>query len=275
MNTPNPLIPQGTLNPASRGASNLRIAVVTIAAIHVVFFGGLLLQGCKRDPKTDINAGTSSGATNADAGTLVAANPSSSYGPIDATNSLYYNSASNLPSDAGSVRNDNSTAGTRAQDASAGARNSTFADPAQGTPGSGGLTAQLPLSGETKEYTVVKNDSFYKIASQNGISVSSLTKANPSVDPSRLKVGAKLKIPAPEPKSAKSAAPDDANVYTVKSGDTLTKIASRTGVSISDLRSANGLKTSRLNVGQKLKIPAKGEKAAAGSPSGGIRPIAQ
>ena len=57
MSTPNPLIPQGTLQAkASRGASNIRIAVATIIAIHVVFFGGLLLQGCKRDNKGGLAA---------------------------------------------------------------------------------------------------------------------------------------------------------------------------------------------------------------------------
>src|SRR5687768_5863328 len=53
MSTPNPLIPQGTFqSQAAKGASNVRLAVATIVAIHIVFFGGLLLQGCKRDPKT-------------------------------------------------------------------------------------------------------------------------------------------------------------------------------------------------------------------------------
>ena len=46
MNTPNPLIPQGSLQQQSKGKSNLRIAVLTIVAIHVVVLGGLLMQGC-------------------------------------------------------------------------------------------------------------------------------------------------------------------------------------------------------------------------------------
>ena len=54
MSTPNPLIPQGTFQAqAAKGASNVRLAVATIVAIHVVFFGGLLLQGCKRDPEAN------------------------------------------------------------------------------------------------------------------------------------------------------------------------------------------------------------------------------
>jgi LysM repeat protein len=51
--------------------------------------------------------------------------------------------------------------------------------------------------------------------------------------------------------------------YTVKSGDNLTKIATRFGVSLKAVRAANGLKTDSIKVGQKLKIPAKTSGAAA------------
>src|SRR5262245_13118642 len=52
MNTPNPLVPQGSLPYPSRGKSTVRIAVLTIVAIHAVFFAGLLMQGCKREDAT-------------------------------------------------------------------------------------------------------------------------------------------------------------------------------------------------------------------------------
>ena len=65
MSTPNPLIPQGTFQAqASKGASNVRLAVATIVAIHIVFFGGLLLQGCKRDPQTTTATGETNTAVN-------------------------------------------------------------------------------------------------------------------------------------------------------------------------------------------------------------------
>src|SRR5262245_21901733 len=47
MNTPNPLIPQGTFL-EQKGRSHIRIAVFTILAVHVVLLGSLLLAGCKR-----------------------------------------------------------------------------------------------------------------------------------------------------------------------------------------------------------------------------------
>ena len=46
--------------------------------------------------------------------------------------------------------------------------------------------------------------------------------------------------------------------YTVKSGDSLSKIASRyRGVTVNDIKAANGLKSDAIRAGQKLKIPQK------------------
>src|ERR1041384_1053765 len=51
MNNPNPLIPQGSLLEQKAGSRpHLRIAIA-IVAVHLVFLGGLLIQGCgKEDP---------------------------------------------------------------------------------------------------------------------------------------------------------------------------------------------------------------------------------
>ena len=48
-------------------------------------------------------------------------------------------------------------------------------------------------------------------------------------------------------------------VYVVKSGDTLTRIAKTHGTTVQAIRAANGLKTDRIVVGQKLKISPKSE----------------
>lgn len=45
--------------------------------------------------------------------------------------------------------------------------------------------------------------------------------------------------------------------YTVRKGDSLGKIASRHGLTVQQLKKANGLKNDRINVGQKLTIPVK------------------
>ena len=52
MNHSNPLLPQGSLlEQQSHNRPFLRIALF-IVAIHMVFLGGLLIQGCKREDAT-------------------------------------------------------------------------------------------------------------------------------------------------------------------------------------------------------------------------------
>ena len=46
--------------------------------------------------------------------------------------------------------------------------------------------------------------------------------------------------------------------HTVRKGETLSKIASRYGVTVAAIKSANGMSNDNLRAGQKLKIPAKG-----------------
>lgn len=50
--------------------------------------------------------------------------------------------------------------------------------------------------------------------------------------------------------------------YTVKSGDSLSKVAKRTGVSIDALKQANGLTSASLRIGQTLKVPKGGTVVA-------------
>lgn len=54
--------------------------------------------------------------------------------------------------------------------------------------------------------------------------------------------------------------------YKVRRGDTLSEIATASGVSVSQLRAANGLRGSRIYVGQKLAIPTGGTVLASASP---------
>lgn len=65
-----------------------------------------------------------------------------------------------------------------------------------------------------------------------------------------------VKAPAKQP--AQSTATTAGSIYAVQSGDSLSRIASRSGVSVSALKQANGLSTSKIRIGQKLKIPASG-----------------
>src|SRR5271168_3554267 len=56
MNTPSPLIPQGSIPP--RGKSTFFFKVLMILTVHVVLIGGMLLQGCKDTKDTSSNTTT-------------------------------------------------------------------------------------------------------------------------------------------------------------------------------------------------------------------------
>ena len=139
------------------------------------------------------------------------------------------------------------------------------------------LVAPAPQPG-VSEYKVLNHDTLSKIAKKFHVSLPALNAANPGVDPARLKVGQTIHIPAqtaaalapPGPGARMAAATEGADgqqVYTVKSNDYLTKIAHQFGVTVKALRAANNLKTDRIKVGQKLKIPARTAAATEAAPA--------
>lgn len=112
-------------------------------------------------------------------------------------------------------------------------------------------------------YKVKKGDSLIKIAKKFGVKVSDIKKMN-RLKSSRIYVGQTLKIPIVS-KGEKQIAKSELRkskgksfiIYRVKRGDTLIKIAKRFKVSLKDLRRINNLKSDKLHVGQKLKIPVR------------------
>jgi LysM repeat protein len=124
-----------------------------------------------------------------------------------------------------------------------------------------------PVETAGTEYVVVKGDILATIAKKNGVTLKALEAANPGVVPTKLKVGQKLSLPAPTASAVSSeaatSADTDEETYTVKSGDTLSKIAKHYGVTYKAIQSENNLTTTAIKVGQKLKIPAKTEAAPA------------
>jgi LysM repeat protein len=125
----------------------------------------------------------------------------------------------------------------------------------------------VPVAPAVTEYTVMKGDVLETIAKKNGVTVKALEAANPGIVPTKLKIGQKLAIPAGGA-AAGSAAVDSTGtgtggeMYVVKSGDTLTKIAKQFGTTVKAVETENNLSTTRIKVGQKLKIPAKAAGAA-------------
>lgn len=111
---------------------------------------------------------------------------------------------------------------------------------------------------EKKTYTVEKGDSLSEIAQKFGVSLQALLDANPQIsDPSLIYEGQVLTIPD----TAGEGQPQPAQkTYTVRSGDTLSGIAQKFGVSLQALRDANPQinDPSLIYVGQLLTIPQGG-----------------
>ena len=131
-----------------------------------------------------------------------------------------------------------------------------------------GQRLRIPKTGESVEtdtviYTVRSGDTLTSIANRYGVSVVKLKRVN-RLASNALKVGDRLEIPegdAPKapPAPATSASPASAE-HIVAAGDTLSSIAARYGTTIAKLQSANGMRGSRLSIGQRLVIPASAVK---------------
>ena len=92
--------------------------------------------------------------------------------------------------------------------------------------------------------------------------------ANPGVDPNRLQIGQQICVPARAP--APGACPGGF-LYTIRAGDTFFSLASRFGVTVQALTSANpGVNPNNLQVGQQICIPAPAPTPSPGTCSGFI-----
>jgi LysM repeat protein len=231
MNNPSPLLPQGSMleqNTKNKGRARVKIAVFFVLAIHGVGLLALLMQGCKGDKDTATNQ---TGDTNT---TYAAA-------PVEFT-----------PTNPVVVLETN--------------------PPPQNTNVTPPPIAQTENPGVATDYVVKAGDNYGNIARSKKVSVNALKEANPGVEPTKLQIGQKLHIPpptAPTVQTANNGAPAvDAHtgdpLYTVKSGDTLIKIASEHKTTVRALRTANSLRTDSIKVGQKLKIPVKMADAGTG-----------
>lgn len=101
-------------------------------------------------------------------------------------------------------------------------------------------------------YTIQPGDTFFNIARRYGITVQSLVNFNPQIaDPSRIVPGQVICIPIqPAPECP-------GQIYTVRSGDTLSAIAQRFGVTVQQLLAVNPQITNAnvIFVGQQICIP--------------------
>lgn len=121
---------------------------------------------------------------------------------------------------------------------------------------SSGSTSGSGSTSATGTYTVKSGDTLSGIATRHGVSVAQLKQWN-NLSSNNIKAGQKLKV------SAGGTAPAAQNngeytEYTVKSGDSFYSIAQNyPGISAQNIMDFNGLSSSKLKPGMKIKIPKK------------------
>jgi len=131
-----------------------------------------------------------------------------------------------------------------------------------------GLSLLIPAPAAAERYRVKSGDSLSRIARKFHVTPEAVRHAN-GLEGDALKVHQVLVIPGgtsskrttPKPSASPNPAADT-EVYVVKRGDTLAGVAAKTGIAASEIRSMNGLRSSRLKAGQRLVLATSGVKAA-------------
>ncbi|WP_336805123.1 peptidoglycan endopeptidase LytE [Bacillus subtilis] len=111
-------------------------------------------------------------------------------------------------------------------------------------------------SSSSSTYKVKSGDSLWKISKKYGMTINELKKLN-GLKSDLLRVGQVLKLKGSTSSSSSSSSKvssSSTSTYKVKSGDSLSKIASKYGTTVSKLKSLNGLKSDVIYVNQVLKV---------------------
>ena len=163
----------------------------------------------------------------------------------------------------------------------------TFVEPVAPRP----VAPVVPAKLLTTPYTVMKGDTISGIAYRYYLRWQDVLAVNPGLNPKRLRIGQVIQLPGQvnlskrraftkrakkpvkrstpakitAPKVTKPVYNGPAKTYIVKKGDSLSVIAYKHGIKTSALRAANNLKSDRIMIGQKLKVPGATKKPAAAS----------
>jgi len=135
-----------------------------------------------------------------------------------------------------------------------------------------GLTVPLTAAA-ARAHIVQPGETLYRIALRYGLPVNILAQANRLADPALIHAGQVLTIPeigsrerqsptnqSIQPRGVQS--PKGVRTHTVRSGDNLTSVAHRFGVTLQALIELNQLESDALRVGQRLRIPFSGSPRA-------------
>lgn len=120
---------------------------------------------------------------------------------------------------------------------------------------------QLVLA--SKAHVVRKSESLHSIARKYHVSVDELKSVN-NLTATHVDKGMRIIIPShADAKLKKSASISRPESYKVAKGDTLPKIARKTGIKLSELRNLNNLKSNRIKPGQILALVSPSSKSEA------------
>ncbi len=118
---------------------------------------------------------------------------------------------------------------------------------------------------QLKTYEVRPGDSLGRIAQRYGITTRELIELNKIENPNRIRIGQKILLPAhvrerevatPAPPSpSPRTTPAGSIEHVVMPGESLSRIAQRYGVKVSEIMEANGLGSDRIRAGDRLVIP--------------------
>jgi len=132
----------------------------------------------------------------------------------------------------------------------------------------------------SKTYSVQKGDTLSSIASAHGTTWKKLAELNNLSNPNQLKVGQEIRISESAGAASSSSASGkhaaasvssrpipgsikQGSSYVIQKGDSLSSIAKRSGLTVSEIKAANSLSRDSLVVGKSLTIPKKGAVKAA------------
>ena len=147
----------------------------------------------------------------------------------------------------------------------------------------------VPAKPLTTPYTIKKGDTISGVAYRYYLRWQDVLAMNPGLDPKRLRIGQVIQLPGQVDLNRARSAPSTSakaavkttppkttapkvstpvvggatTIYTVQKGDSLSVIAYKHGIKTAALMAANNLKSDRIIVGQKLKIPGATKTPAA------------
>ena len=144
------------------------------------------------------------------------------------------------------------------------------------------LALLLPLPGLAGQVVVRQGETLSDIAARYNVSVDRLLQLNGIKDPKGLQVGTKLTVPGAPSSSSRGAGGGSSSSgagrgnYTVKSGETISEIADRYGISTNRLLELNGIRDPKgLQVGSRITVPTAGPAAKPASGGGASSPASR